>query len=60
MDKQSSVSSALDDRPVEVVGQVRGVQMHPLGKGSQGYVDTQFSYEPQSTNPLSLDGRGLG
>ena len=36
MDKQSSVSSALDDRPVEIVGQVRGVQMHPPGKGESG------------------------
>ncbi len=41
MDKKSSVSSALDNgsencRPVEIVGQVRGVQMHPPSKGQSG------------------------
>ena len=36
MNKQSSVSSALDDRPIEVVGQVRGVQMYPPGNEENG------------------------
>lgn len=41
MDKKSSVSSALDNgsencRLVEIVGQVRGVQMHSPGQGDDG------------------------